>query len=373
MKIPTKNQSIAQAPVYESKPDPIESAKAAGLRYVNDALPGIARRRAGKGFVYKDADGNTVRDEKFLARIKTLAIPPAYNEVWICPFENGHIQATGMDERGRKQYRYHEKWREVRDENKYERMIAFGRALPRIRRATTRDLKQKGLPRSKVLAAIVQLLEKTMIRVGNEQYANENKSFGLTTMRNRHAKIKGARVHFDFKGKSGVHHEIDLQDESLARVIAKLQDLPGQELFQYVDENGEIVSAGSGEVNEYLKEISGQDFSAKDFRTWSGTVLASLALQEFEKFDSETQAKKNVLRAIENVSERLGNTPSVCRKCYVHPAVIDSYMDGTMLEVLQHKAERELGGTLRGLRPEEGAILAFLQKRLKSEAVKARK
>ncbi len=358
---------------YNAKPDPIESAQATGLRYVHDDAPGISRRRAGKGFFYRDADRNLIRDEKVLARIKALAIPPAYKEVWICAAANGHIQATGMDERGRKQYRYHEKWRAVRDENKYERMLAFGRALPKIRRLTSRDLKQKGLPRTKVLAAIIQLLEKTMIRVGNEQYAQQNKSFGLTTMRNRHAKILGAKVHFDFKGKSGVHHEIDLQDANLSRVISKLQDLPGQELFQYVDESGAIVSASSSDVNEYLKEISGQDFSAKDFRTWSGTVLASLALQEFEKFDSETQAKKNVLSAIENVAERLGNTPSVCRKCYVHPAVIDSYMDGTMLEVLQQKAEKELGSTLRGLRPEEGAILAFLQRRLKTEAAKMTK
>jgi DNA topoisomerase-1 len=341
----------------------LADAKAAGLRYVSDDASGISRRKSGKGFSYRDADGETIRDEKILARIKALAIPPAWREVWICPFANGHIQATGIDERGRKQYRYHDKWREVRDQHKYEKMMAFGRALPKIRRRVARDLQQRGLPRTKVLAAIVQLLEKTMIRVGNEQYAKENKSFGLTTMRNRHAKIKGAKVHFDFKGKSGVHHEIDLQDERLARVISKLQELPGQELFQYEDETGEIVSAGSSDVNEYLHEIAGEEFTAKDFRTWNGTVLAAMALQEFEKFDSQTQTKKNVVAAIERVAQRLGNTPSVCRKCYVHPAIVESYMDGSLLGVLQQKTERELKN-LRGLSSEEAAVLTFLQSRL---------
>jgi DNA topoisomerase-1 len=338
----------------------IADAKTAGLRYVSDDAPGISRRQSGKGFSYRNADGETIRDEKILARIKALAIPPAWQDVWICPFSNGHIQATGFDERGRKQYRYHEKWRAVRDEHKYEKMMAFGRALPKIRRRVARDLKQRGLPRTKVLAAIVQLLEKTMIRVGNEQYAKENKSFGLTTMRNRHAKIKGNTVHFDFKGKSGVRHEIDLKDEKLTRVISKLQDLPGQELFQYEDESGEIVSIGSSDVNEYLHEIAGEEFTAKDFRTWNGTVLAAMALQEFEKFDSQTQARKNVVEAIERVAERLGNTPSVCRKCYVHPAIIDSYMDGSLAGVLSQKIKKELKD-MRGLRSEEATVLAFLQ------------
>jgi DNA topoisomerase-1 len=351
--------------------DPVEAAKDAGLRYVSDEMPGIKRRRAGKGFSYVDANGQAVKDESTLARIKHLAIPPAYQNVWICAFPNGHIQATGFDERGRKQYRYHERWRAARDENKYQKMIAFGKALPKIRRVTNRDLKKPGLPREKVLAAIVQLLEKTRIRVGNEQYAKTNKSYGLTTMRNRHAQVHGARVTFDFKGKSGVRHTIDLKDPTLARVVAKLQDLPGQELFQYVGENGEIKSAGSSDVNAYLKEITGEDFSAKDFRTWAGTVLASLALQEFEKFDSEAQAKKNIVSAIEKVSARLGNTPSVCRKCYVHPAVLQSYLDGTMLEAMQEQAATELKKSLRGLDPEEAAVLAFLQRRLEQE-VKSR-
>jgi len=344
--------------------DPVESAQAAGLRYVSDERPGIRRKRAGKGFTYTSADGQTIREEKTLARIKSLAIPPAWKEVWICSQPNGHLQATGFDERGRKQYRYHPRWREVRDETKYERMMLFGRALPQIRKRTQQDLSRPGMPREKVLAALVQLLEKTNIRVGNEEYARENKSYGLTTMRNRHAEVNGASVRFKFKGKSGVRHDIDLKDRRLARIVEKLQDLPGQELFQYLDDDGEAHSVGSSDVNAYLKEITGHDFTAKDFRTWSGTVLASLALQEFESFDSQAQAKKNLVRAIETVAQRLGNTPSVCRKCYVHPAVIDSYLDGSMVETLKQQAEDELRDVLGDLQPEEAAVMALLHRRL---------
>jgi len=334
-------------------------AKSAGLRYVSDAVSGITRRRAGKGFSYRDPHGDTIHDKKILARIKALAIPPAWTDVWICPFPNGHIQAIGFDARGRKQYRYHATWRQVRDADKYEHMVAFANALPKIRRAVARDLKQRGLPRTKVLAAIVQLLEKTLIRVGNEEYARNNKSFGLTTMRNRHAKIKGATVHFDFKGKSGIHHEIDLTDQKLVRLISKLQDLPGQELFQYKDENGEIVSAGSGDVNAYLKEITGEEFTAKDFRTWSGTVLATIALQEFEAFKSQTEAKHNVVCAIKTVAEQLGNTPSVCRKCYVHPAILENYLDERLVQILEdHSGKRK---RRRGLHAQEAVVLDVLQ------------
>jgi DNA topoisomerase-1 len=360
--------SIAQNGEIEAlSPAPAESAQEAGLRYVTDEAPGITRHRAGKGFRYKDANGQTIHDELVLARIKALVIPPAWKDVWICSYENGHLQAVGFDERGRKQYRYHPKWRQTRDENKYEKMVAFGEALPKIRRHTAKDLKQRGLPRTKVLAAIVQLLEKTMIRVGSEEYVKKNHSYGLTTMRNRHAAVHGARITFDFKGKSGIRHHIDLKEPKLAYIVAKLQDLPGQELFQYTDENGEIQSATSSDVNAYLKAITGQDFTAKDFRTWSGTILASLALQEFEKFDSQTQAKKNVVQAIEKVAARLGNTPSVCRKCYVHPAILESYLDGTMLQSLQQQTEFELKRSLRGLQPEEAAVLALLESRLASE------
>ncbi len=370
----TSNQAKHDKQATEVLPeiitDPVESAKAAGLRYVNDDDPGIRRQRAGKGFTYIAPDGQAIRDPKVLQRIKALAIPPAWKNVWICPQANGHIQATGYDEKGRKQYRYHARWREVRDETKYTRLIAFGQVLPKIRERTQQDLAQPKLTREKVLAAVVQLLEKTLIRVGNEEYVRANKHYGLTTMRNRHVNVEGSTIQFRFRGKSGIYHTVDVNDRRLARVIERLQDLPGQELFQYVDEEGAIQSLGSADVNEYLREITGQDFTAKDFRTWAGTVLASLALQELEAFDSETQAKKNIVRAIENVAERLGNTPSICRKCYVHPAVIDAYLDGSMLETLQQRAEQELTESLDSLQPEEAAVLVLLQQRLARETEK---
>ena len=351
--------------------DPPAAAKAAGLRYVTDSKPGIRRERQGEGegaaFRYLDAKGEPVEDEATLKRIKSLAIPPAWLEVWICPQANGHLQATGRDAKGRKQYRYHAKWRNVRDEVKYERMINFGKALPVIREEVDRALKLPGLPREKVLATIVYLLEATMMRVGNEEYARTNKSFGLTTLRNRHVKVDGSDVEFRFRGKSGVYHKIHVHDRRLARIIRSARDLPGQELFQYVDEEGETHSIDSSDVNDYLRAITGEDYTAKDFRTWSGTVLAALALQEFEKFDSETQAKKNIVRAIESVAERLGNTPSVCRKCYVHPAVLDAYLEGSVLEALRERTEQELSEDLHALQPEEAAVLAMLQQRLKHE------
>ena len=351
--------------------DPPAAAKAAGLRYVTDSKPGIRREREGEGegaaFRYFDAKGEPVEDEATLKRIKSLVIPPAWTDVWICPQANGHLQATGRDAKGRKQYRYHAKWRNVRDEVKYERMINFGKALPVIREEVDRALKLPGLPREKVLATIVYLLEATMMRVGNEEYARTNKSFGLTTLRNRHVKVDGSDVEFRFRGKSGVYHKIHVHDRRLARIIRSSRDLPGQELFQYVDEEGETHSIDSSDVNDYLRAITGEDYTAKDFRTWSGTVLAALALQEFEKFDSETQAKKNIVRAIESVAERLGNTPSVCRKCYVHPAVLDAYLEGSVLEALRERTEQELSEDLHALQPEEAAVLAMLQQRLKHE------
>jgi DNA topoisomerase-1 len=344
--------------------DPPAAAKAAGLRYVHDDRPGIRREAASDGVRYFDAHGKPVEDETTLKRIKSLAIPPAWTDVWICPQANGHLQATGRDARGRKQYRYHPKWRSVRDEVKYERMINFGKALPQIRREVERALGLPGLPREKVLATIVYLLEATMMRIGNDEYARENKSYGLTTLRNRHVKIDGSEVEFRFRGKSGVYHDVKVHDRRLARIIQRTRDLPGQDLFQYLDENGETHTVGSADVNDYLRTITGEDYTAKDFRTWSGTVLAALALQEFEKVDSEAQAKKNVVRAIESVAEKLGNTPSVCRKCYVHPAVLDAYMDGTMLEGLRARAEEKLVEELHDLQPEEAAVLAMLQARL---------
>jgi DNA topoisomerase-1 len=347
--------------------DPPAAAKAAGLRYVHDDRPGIRRAPAKDGFDYVDAKGRPVDDEATLKRIKSLVIPPAWQDVWICPQANGHLQATGRDARGRKQYRYHPKWRTVRDEVKYERMINFGKALPQIRKEVDRGLSLPGLPRDKVLATIVYLLEATMIRIGNDEYARENKSYGLTTLRNRHVKIDGSEVEFRFRGKSGVHHDVKVHDKRLARIIGRTRDLPGQHLFEYVGDDGAPHTVDSSDVNDYLRDITGEEYTAKDFRTWSGTVLAALALQEFEKVDSEAQARKNVVRAIESVAEKLGNTPSVCRKCYVHPAVLDAYMDGTMLEGLRALAEEKLVEDLHALQPEEAAVLAMLQRRLAQE------
>jgi DNA topoisomerase-1 len=344
--------------------DPPAAAKAAGLRYVQAGKPGIARERAGESFRYRDAGGDLVDDEQTLARIKSLAIPPAWTDVWICAQANGHLQATGRDAKGRKQYRYHPKWRTVRDDSKYERMLNFGKALPHIRREVDRGLSLPGLPREKVLATIVYLLEATMMRIGNEEYARTNKSFGLTTLRSRHVRIDGSDVEFRFRGKSGVYHQVKVHDRRLARIIRRTRDLPGQELFHYVDDDGATHTIDSADVNEYLRTITGEDYTAKDFRTWSGTVLAALALQEFEKFDSQAQAKKNIVRAIESVAEKLGNTPSICRKCYVHPAVLEAYLDGTIVEALRARTEQELTEELHALQPEEAAVVAMLQQRL---------
>ena len=348
--------------------DPIESAREAGLRYVSDDRPGIRRVRRGKGFRYVQPDGQAVRDRDTLRRIRSLAIPPAWSDVWICPLANGHLQATGHDARGRKQYRYHPRWRAVRDETKYDRLIAFGQALPSIRARVEQDLAQPGLPRRKVLATVVRLLETTLIRVGNEEYARTNGSFGLTTLRNRHVSVEGESVRFSFRGKSGVRHSIRVDDRRLARVVQRCQDLPGQELFQYLDDDGTPRDIDSADVNAYLHEIAGWEFTAKDFRTWAGTVLAARALQEFESFDSQAQAKRNIVAAIESVSKRLGNTTAVCRKCYVHPAVLNAYLDGSLLETLRQRVEKEIAGSLAELPPEEAAVLAFLQARLKHEA-----
>ena len=342
--------------------DPVQSARDAGLRYVYDSRPGIGRKKAAKGFRYVNADGTPLREKETLGRIRSLAIPPAWKDVWICPSANGHLQATGRDAKGRKQSRYHARWREVRDETKYERMMAFGRALPGIRARVEHDLKLPGLPRLKVLATIVRLLETTFIRVGNEEYARENKSYGLTTMRNKHVHVEGSTVTFAFRGKSGVEHEIDVNDRRLAKIVKRCQDMPGYELFQYVDADGTRHAVDSSDVNEYLRKISGEHFTAKDFRTWAGTVLACMMLREFEAFETDKQAKTNVVRAIESVAEKLGNTPSVCRKCYVHPAVLQCYLSGTMRETVKQRAEQEMEE--HALREEEFAVMGLLQERL---------
>jgi len=352
--------------------DPVESAKAAGLHYVSADRPGILRRPSGSGFKYVSAEGKPVRDEATLRRIKSLVIPPAWTDVWICADALGHLQAVGRDQRGRKQYRYHPKFREVRDETKYEKMISFVHALPTIRRRARQDLAKPGLPREKVLAAIVRLLETTLIRVGNEEYADQNNSYGLTTLQDRHAKINGATVRFRFRGKSGVQHDVELTDPRIAKIVRQSQELPGQELLQYVDEDGQVRDIGSGDVNDYLREITGQNFTAKDFRTWAGTVLAARALEEFKQVDSQAQAKKNVVQAIEEVARKLGNTRAVCRKCYIHPAVIDSYMDGSLLEHLSAEV-RKMIKPLSQLRPEEAAVLVLLQKRLANDQKEQRR
>lgn len=344
--------------------DPVESAKEAGLRYVTDARPGIQRQKSGANFRYVLPDGKVLRDHNELVRVKRLVIPPAWTDVWICPSANGHLQATGRDARGRKQYRYHARWRTVRDETKYDKMIAFGHALPKIRRRVKRDLKRPGLPREKVLATVVSLLEKSLIRVGNEEYAKENKSFGLTTMRNRHVEVKGARLSFEFRGKSGVKHEINVTDPTLAKIVRKCRDLPGQELFQYEDENGELKSVDSSDVNQYLREMTGEEFTAKDFRTWAGTVLAAIALREFEKYESQTEAKRNVATAVQSVAKMLGNTSTVCKKCYVHPVVLDTYLDGSMLETVKQRADPKIAQSLRQLQPHEAAVMGLLRSRL---------
>lgn len=339
------------------------AAGKAGLRYVTDSKPGIRRKPARSGFRYVDATGKPVRDPDTLGRIRSLVIPPAWTDVWICPQEKGHIQVTARDAKGRKQYRYHPRWRSTRDETKYAHVIGFGKALPAIRRRVDNDLALQGLPREKVLATVVRLLETTMMRVGNEEYARSNGSFGLTTLRDRHVRIDGARLQFRFKGKSSKEHFIELNDRRLAAIVRRCRELPGYELFQYLDEGGERRSIDSEDVNNYLREITGEDYTAKDFRTWAGTLLAALALREFEAFDSKAQAKKNLVRAIESVAAKLGNTPAICRKCYIHPAVMESYLDGSMREALQRRAEKGLED-MRALDPEEAAVLALLQQRL---------
>ncbi|HEX6974304.1 MAG TPA: hypothetical protein VF147_07885 [Vicinamibacterales bacterium] len=351
---------------FTSRVDPTVSARSAGLKYTTDIKPGIRRVANGHGFKYVDGSGKTVRDHATLARIKSLVIPPAWTHVWICPDERGHLQATGRDARGRKQYRYHPRWREVRDETKYHRMIGFAHALPAIRRRTSVDLRRQGLPREKVLAAVVQLLEKTLIRVGNDEYAKQNHSFGLTTLRDGHVEVKGQRVRFAFRGKSGVEHEVDLEDRRLAKVVKACRDIPGYDLFQYYDEEGGRQAIGSADVNTYLQDVTGFDFTSKDFRTWAGTVLAAQLLRAFEQSESDAQRKKNIVSAVEAVAKRLGNTKAVCRKCYIHPAVFDAYLDGSMLKTVAQRARRVAAA---GRLSEGGAaVLSLLQRRLARES-----
>ncbi len=342
---------------------PKESARAAGLRYVTDRKPGISRKKTAKGFRFVAPDGTPVKDADTLGRIKSLVIPPAWTAVWICTHANGHLQATGRDARGRKQSRYHPRWREVRDETKYERMSHFAEALPTLRERVKHDLALPGLPRPKVLATIVSLMEATLIRVGNEEYARENKSYGLTTMQHQHVEVHGSEITFTFQGKSRVHHTISLHDKRLAKIIHRCEEMPGYELFQYMDHDGNLHHIDSADVNDYLREITGQHFTAKDFRTWAGSVLAGAMLSEFEPYSTATQAKKNVVEAIKAVAAKLGNTPSVCRKCYIHPAVLEAYLGGMSRQEAKEQIEEEIAEHEGKLRREEQALVDLLTQR----------
>jgi len=317
---------VASAPA--PSPEHVESAQAAGLRYVTDRSPGIRRKRFGKGFVYFDPNGKRITDADEIKRIRALVLPPAWTDVWICPTANGHIQVTGRDARGRKQYRYHPKYRAIRDDTKFDRMLAFSRLLPAIRERVDKDLARPGLPREKVLATVVRLLEKTRIRVGNDEYARDNQSYGLTTFRSDHVEVTGSTLRFEFRGKSGKEHSVEVTDKRIARIVLRCQSLPGEELFQYVDEDEKRQSVDSGDINQYLKEISGAEVTAKDFRTWAGTVIAALALSELGPAPTRGERKANILRALDEVARRLGNTRAVCRKYYVHPALLAAYERG---------------------------------------------
>jgi DNA topoisomerase I len=318
--------------------EPLESARKAGLRYVTDDRPGIRRLKAGRSFRYLTADEKPLTDRAEIARIKSLAVPPAYTDVWIAPIRNAHLQATGRDARGRKQYRYHKRWREVRDENKFDRMLAFAKALPAIRAAVRRDLSPPGLPREKVLAAVVALLEATMIRVGNEEYARENDSYGLTTMNEDHVHVRGDAIRFRFRGKSGIEHTVTVRDKRLAKIVRRCQDIPGHELFSYLDENGEPAAIDSADVNAYIRAIADDDFTAKDFRTWEATMACARELSA-TRTESQHEAKTAVVEAIRCVAKRLGNTPAVCKKSYIFPALVDEFLASGTLEKIERESQ----------------------------------
>lgn len=341
--------AIAQAPE--------QSARQAGLRYVRDDAAGIYRRRCGRGFTYVDGDGTFVRGDKVRTRIDRLAIPPAWTDVWICPVPNGHLQATGRDAEGRKQYIYHPDWEQVRSETKFNRIIAFGDALGQLRARCEHDLRLRTLSREKVLAAVVSLLDRTLIRIGNQSYAKQNGSFGLTTLRDRHVDVSGGKCTFVFRGKSGKEHCIELNDRRLARIVRACRDIPGYDLFQYYDEAGARRTVDSSDVNTYLQETTGQPFTAKDFRTWGGTVQAAVVLSEMGEAASEKEAQQHVVDMVRAVSERLGNTTAVCRQYYIHPAIVDAYLAGTFLETWRPLLDRDPPPQLE---PQEGATLRFL-------------
>ena len=352
---------MAHVKTRGEQPANVQSARSAGLVYVSDRAAGIQRRRRGRGFRYIDPHGHVIRRRAELDRIARLAIPPAWKNVWICPNPKGHLQACGRDARGRKQYRYHTDWRQVRDESKYDQMLAFAMALPALRRQIAKDLSAAGLPRRKVVAAVVQLLERTLIRVGNDEYARDNNSFGLTTMRNRHVKVSKSTLRFRFTGKAGKSHDIAFSDVRLARIVRRCQDLPGHELFGYIDDEGKVQDIGSADVNGYLREVTGQDFTAKSFRTWAATVLAACALQEFPEYKSNAHAKRNVNQAIEAVAGVLGNTPAICRKSYIHPAIVDAYT-GRSLPRTGRSSKLKAVSSPSDFQRMETAVLAWLHR-----------
>lgn len=367
MRKPAPRAVVQSESSADVDPEVRAEAEEAGLRYITDETPGIRRVRTERGFTYRDAKGKVMRDAGALRRIRALVLPPAWEDVWISPLARGHLQATGRDERGRKQYRYHDDWREWRDAAKFYRTISFGETLPRIRRQVTRDLRERGLGRAKVLATVVRLLDTTLIRVGNEAYRRENQSIGLSTMRRRHVVVKRGALHFHFRGKSGREHDVDLSDPRLARIVSRLQDLPGQNLFQYVENaGGERQTVTSQSVNAYLHAVAGDSFSAKDFRTWAGTVEAAVALHEIGPAESATAAKRNVVQAIKQVAAKLGNTVAVCRRCYVHPLVLESYLRGDVMPAARGGA----GGYRPGrssLSAAEKAVLKFLKKQVRRQ------
>jgi DNA topoisomerase-1 len=364
---------VAGGQASEIPVEPAAAARRVRLRHVSDDMPGLSRRRAETGFDYLDEAGNLIADFETLSRIKALAIPPAWTNVWICPLPNGHIQATGRDARGRKQYRYHPRWREARDETKFDRMLMFSRVLPRIRARVDADLRRHGLPRERVLAAIVRLLELTLFRIGNSEYSKTNNSFGLTTLRNRHAAVSGNTIRLAFRGKSGVWNEGRVSDRRLARIIKNCRDLPGYALFQYLDDADERHTIGSADVNDYLREISGEEITAKDFRTWAGTYLAAMALQELGSVASATERRSTLLRAIEQVAAHLSNTVAVCRKCYIHPAIFDGYLDGTLSKTLEKSLRAHQSRRVAQMSAEEAAVTAFLRLRLRRRPASAKK
>jgi DNA topoisomerase-1 len=339
----------------ESAVDPLAAAQAVGLRYTLDDIPGIRRQRRGRGWQYLNPDGSPIYDAIEIARIKAIVIPPAWTDVWINPSPRGHLQATGRDTRGRKQYRYHLKWRAFRDETKFSRLVIFGQALPSLREQVTHDLGLPGLPRNKALAAVVRLLDESLIRVGNEEYARQNGSYGLTTLRDEHVTISGATMHFTFRGKSGTQQQIDVRDRRLARIVSRMQDLPGQHLFQYLDDQGETQSIGSQDVNDYLRQITGEEFTAKEFRTWAGTVLAARALRAFGPAETQTERHAHLVAAVDAVAKRLGNTRAVCRASYIHPAIIAGYEDGSLCDFTAKSA-------FPGLDADEAWTLAYLSR-----------